>query len=201
MSGMTKRRWIWLLLIIVAIGAVVPAYVRAYRVEGCSDAPSFLVGERVVLLKAAYDVRLPYTDIVLWTRGDPEPGDVVMYNPPGQDINVFKRVVACPGDTVAMRNNRMLINGKALKYEKADPDPYREVAAINRLGEIMEMESGHGTPHLITYTPGSAGRSTFADVILADGEFFVVGDNRDNSLDSRMYGPIHRESIIGRVAP
>jgi signal peptidase I len=197
---MKKKLWFWLVLAAVLIVALIPSYVRVYRVEGCSDAPSFLVGDRVLLFKAAYDVRFPYTGTVLWTRSDPRPGDVVMYSPPGQDISVFKRVVACPGDTVAMRNNRMLINGTVLQYEKADPDQYRAVAATNRLGDVMEKESGHGAPRVITYTPGAAGRSTFADVILAEGQYFVLGDNRDNSLDSRMYGPIRREAIIGRVA-
>ena len=199
MKAKTGKRWLWLFLAVVLIGALMPSYFRVFRVEGCSDAPSFLVGERIVLFKAAYDVRLPYTGIVLWNRGDPRPGDVIMYRPPGETINVFKRVIAGPGDTLAMRMNRMEINGIVLQYEKIDPAPYEAVAALNRLGEIIETESGHGVTHLITHTPGADSNVSFEAVELPEGYFFVMGDNRDNSLDSRTYGPIPRGSILGRV--
>jgi len=197
---MNKKRWLWLLLVVLLIVVLIPSYLRVFRVEGCSDAPSFLVGDRILVNKAAYDLRLPYTNRVLWNRADPRPGDVVLFNPPGEEILVFKRVVAGPGDTIAMDNNRIGINGVILQYEKVDPEPYIAVAAINRLGEVIEKESGHGDPHLITQTTAADSEASFEPVEVPEGHYFVMGDNRDNSLDSRMYGPIPRQSILGRVA-
>ena len=85
MTGVNKKRWLLLAVAVAGIVAVTPSYIRAYRVDGTSDAPSFLTGDRILLLKAAYDIRLPYTDLVLMSRSGPQPGDVVMYRPPGQN--------------------------------------------------------------------------------------------------------------------
>jgi signal peptidase I len=75
---MKRKRWFAAIGLIVAIAAISPAYVRVYVVAGPSDAPSFLVGDRVLALKAAYDMRLPYTDIVIASHAEPRRGDVVM---------------------------------------------------------------------------------------------------------------------------
>ena len=75
---MTRRRWLLPIIVVVAIIAIAPAYIRAYRVDGHSDAPSFLVDDRIIANKAAYDVRLPYTDVVVFPRSGPQPGDVVI---------------------------------------------------------------------------------------------------------------------------
>jgi signal peptidase I len=195
-----KRRWLLLAVTAAGIVAVTPSYIRAYRVDGTSDAPSFLTGDRILLLKAAYDIRLPYADLVLMSRSEPKPGDVVMYRLPGQNYPVFKRVIGCPGDMVAMRSNHLEINGTLMGYEDVDPAAFQPVAEANNLGSIIEIESGHGPPHLITHSPGAGTYATFDAVQVPAGHYFVIGDNRDNSLDSRMYGPIPRDSIIGRVA-
>ncbi len=181
------------------IGAAAPSYVRAYRVDGSSDAPSFLVGDRILVLKAAYDFRLPYRDTVLFTHSRPRPGDVILYQPPAQDILVFKRVIGRPGDTVAMRDNRLEINGEPLTYEVVDGEQYQAIAEENNLGAIIEKESGLGPPHLMTHSPGAGTHGSFEPVQVPDGHYFVMGDNRDNSLDSRMYGPVRRRSIFGKV--
>jgi len=201
MAATVKKKLLFsLLFAAVLMAALIPSYMRVYRVEGCSDAPSFLVGDRIFVFKAAYDLRLPYTGQVLWNRGDPRPGDVILYHPPGEEITVFKRVVAGPGDVIAMMENRLVINGALLQYEKVDPEPYNEVAATNRIGEVVEVESGHGTRRLITYSPGVDSIASFEAFEVPEGRYFVIGDNRDNSLDSRMYGPVSRQSILGRVA-
>ncbi len=196
---MQRIRRLWILIAVIAILAVLPSYLRVYRVEGTSDAPSILTGDRVLLNKAAYDIRIPYTGIILKQRGNPRPGEVVMYRPPGDRIMVFKRVVACPGETIALRNNRIWIHGVPLEYEAVDRTLYDPVAMTNRLGVVIENESGHGATHLITYTPGAGTHDTFDPVTVPAGHYYFMGDNRDNSLDSRMYGPVPRDRIVGKV--
>ena len=196
---MTKKHWILLVAAIIAIGAVATSYVRAYRVDGWSDAPSFLVGDRVLVLKAAYDVRLPFTDIVVFSHSRPQRGEVIMFCPPGGDFLVFKRVVACSGDTVAMRDNRLEINGVPLTYERVDEKQYDSVAKSNKLGTIIAYEIGNGPSHMVTYTPEAGPHASFEPFFVPEGFYFTVGDNRDHSKDSRTYGPIPFHSILGKV--
>jgi signal peptidase I len=152
------------------------------------------------VFKTAYDVRLPYTDKVIFSRSQPQPGDVVMYRTPGDAFLVFKRVVGCPGDTLVMRDNRLEVNGVSLHYEWVDGKEFQPIAKQNNLGTLIERESGHGPPHLVTHTPGASPDASFGPVHVAAGQYFVMGDNRDNSMDSRMYGSIPRRSIVGKVA-
>lgn len=196
---MTKKRWILLLAVLVVIAALAPAYVRLYRVSGYSDAPSFLVGDRFLANKLAYDVRLPYTDIVFFSHSAPKSGDVILFRSPDSDLLVFKRVIGCPGDRVAMRDNHLEINGTALQYARVQRTGYEPVAEQNRLGEIIEMETGVGPPHLMTHSPDTSLYASFGPVDVPRDQYFVVGDNRDHSRDSRMYGCVPRRSILGKV--
>lgn len=193
------KRWLPPVLALAVIVAVTPAYVRAYRVSGSSDAPTYLSGDRIIVFKAAYDLRLPYAGFVIRSHAEPQPGDVVLFHPPGSDLSVFKRVVGCPGDTLAMRDSHLEINGEALRYEAVDGGEYATVASLNNLGTVIESEEGCGATHRITYTPGSGVDRSFGPVVVPAGRYFLIGDNRDNSQDSRHYGSVPRQSILGKV--
>ena len=124
----------------------------------------------------------------------------------GHRIGVGKRTnqlgatfVVGPGDAVHMEHNQLVVNGKPLEYESTDAAPYRDIASENHLGEIIERESGGGAAHLITYTPGSCAEATFGPEQVPAGHYFLLGDNRDHSKDSRMYGPVPRQAILGKV--
>lgn len=194
------RRRLGAVLIVLLVLSLVPSYVRAYRVTGMSDAPSYLHGDLVLVNKAAYDIRLPYLDVVLLSHADPVRGEVVQYVPPDRDYPVFKRVIGTPGDVISMEGYRLTINGEPLEYEPAGWAREARVMEENRIGTRVERERGPGDPHLITYTPGVADQGSFGPVRVPEGHYFVVGDNRGHSRDSRMYGAIPRRSIIGRVS-
>jgi signal peptidase I len=196
---MKKKRWLVPLVVVIGIGAVSPAYVRVYRVSGYSDAPTFLVGDRILVNKAAYDIRFPYTQMIMVTRSEPKRGDVVMFRPPGEEYVVFKRVIGCPGDTVIMRDGRVEVNGKVLGYEPVDKAELQSFEESNHLGTVIERETGNGSPHLITRTPSPGPDASVEPVRVEGDRYFVVGDNRDNSRDSRDYGSVPRDSIFGKV--
>jgi signal peptidase I len=188
-----------LVAVVVLVAALVPAYMRAYRVVGWSDAPSFLVGDRILINKTAYDIRLPYTDVVLFSHSKPGLGEVVLFRSPGDGALVFKRVAGRPGDTVVIQDSHLEIDGSPLRYERVKRAQYESVAVQNELGAIIEREIGLGPPHLMTHTPGASTYASFGPFRVPEDHYFVLGDNRDHSEDSRMYGCIPRESIVGRV--
>ncbi|MBM3790646.1 MAG: signal peptidase I [Acidobacteria bacterium] len=193
-----RRRYRTTAVILVAV-AIVPSYVRVYRVHGSSDAPTYLVGDRIIVNKAAFDLRIPYTNIVILSHSEPESGDVVMFQEPGRDILVFKRLVGLPGDTLVMRDNCLTINGISLKYSPFDGS-LPQATVDNKLGSVIMNEIGIGEAHQITYTPEGSSYGSFGPVEVPAGHYYLMGDNRDNSRDSRMYGPVPRRLIVGRVS-
>jgi len=195
-----KRRWKTLScgVILLAAFALLPTYVWVYKLSGISDAPTLLLGDYVWVNLAAYDLRLPYSDRVVWNRAGPALGDLVLVESPDNGHPVFKRVVALPGDRVGMQQHHLTINGRLLAYTVADNAAFAAVPAENRLGSVIEMEAIGAHAHLITYTPGSA-TSSFPEVLVPVDHNFLMGDNRDESRDSRSWGPVPRQRLRGRV--
>lgn len=196
---MKRKRPYWLLIAIALLIALAPVYVSVHPVEGYSDATSFLQGDGILVNKAPYDVRWPSSRFLLFPHAHPTSGDVVIYREPGNGNLIFKRVIGCPGDTVAMKNNLLIINGRELTYQEAHLELTQPLKERNHLGSMVVRELGNGQPHLVSFTPGMGSWRTFASLVIPQDCHFVLGDNRDQSEDSRVYRPIPRISILGRV--
>jgi signal peptidase I len=177
--------------------ALAPSYVRAYTLSGASDAPTLLLGDRVWVNLSAYDVRSPYTDAVLFARALPRPGELVLVQWPGDPGPVFKRVVAMGGDRVAMAAHHLILNGQPLPYAPHDSSAFATAPPANLLGSVFEVETIGGVEHLITFTPGT--RGSFAEVLVPEGQCYVLEDNRDPSRDSRDKGPVPYRCVRGKV--
>ena len=108
-------------------------------------------------------------------------------------------MAAVPGDRIEMRENHLIVNGTPLRYESAPIPLGAEEAARNSLGEVVEREEGNGPAHLISFTPGAGVTGDFGPLVVPEGRYFFLGDNRWNSLDSREYGPVSRSRILGRL--
>ncbi len=195
---MKKRLRHWILGGIILTALLIPSCVRIYRVYGSSDAPTYLIGDRILVNKVAFDIRIPYTNVVILSRSGPETGDVVMFREPGANIKVFKRVIGCPGDLIEMRDNQLSINGTLLQYAVVNDKMSPRTG--NNLGSMIMTESGNGQPHKISYTPGASQFGSFGPLKVPERHYYLIGDNRDNSKDSRMYGPVPRELIVGKVS-
>jgi signal peptidase I len=175
------------------------AYVRAFTVAGPSMTPTFLNGDLIVSNHAAYDLRLPFLDTVLLKTGEPQHGDLVMYFDEPKNVIATKRVVGVPGDAVRMVNNILYINGTNVMQRIEPRKFFRGVPAVNDLGELVARETLGSSEHLITYTPEKSPVHSFEEVKVTAGKYFILGDHRDNSADSRYTGLISREQIKGRV--
>ncbi len=151
--------------------------------------PTILVGDRIFVNKLAYGLRVPFT---MWHVADwssPQRGDVIVFQSPADGERLVKRVVALPGETVKMVNNQIFINGVAATYAVCGMKP----------GTIDANETmASAGPHPILLTPSLSSRRNFGPIAVPANEYFVLGDNRDNSADSRYIGCVPRMNITGR---
>lgn len=189
------KRHVFAVLLVAAVLGVLPSYLWPYSLSGASEAPSILLRDTFIVNRAAYDLRLPYSNITMAHLGSPRRGDVVQaYLPRGIGLGI-KRVVGLPGETVEVRENRVLINGNLLPVQTLNPADFNWVSAAHRMGSTVVLEDGHWA----AYTPGKGPDRNSPPVQLGSQEYFLMGDNRDNSFDSRAFGPISRDKIVSKV--
>lgn len=154
--------------------------------------PTILEGDRIVINKLAYDVHLPFSSISVARLANPQRGDIVVFNSKVSQKRLVKRVIGIPGDTVAMHNNQININGQALHYQ--------HIAEVgNELSEDVS-ENLLGIEHQIRIRTNGSNASNFSSVEVPDNMYLMLGDNRDNSADSRFIGLVPRKEIIGRTS-
>ncbi|WP_347176291.1 signal peptidase I [Undibacterium sp. TS12] len=182
------------------------AFVRSaladyYTVPTSSMYPTLLEGDRVICDRLAYDVKLPFTDVILKHMADPQRGDVVTFTSPEDGVRLIKRLVALPGDVVEMREEKLYINGQAATYEPLRPrsddhlTPRHEYAGR----QLVYKESLGSLQHEMIVMPEREALRSFGPVHVPEGEYLMLGDNRDNSKDSRYIGLVKRELITGQV--
>jgi signal peptidase I len=156
--------------------------------------PTIQEGDRVVVNKLAYDLKVPFTTIKIFQWDNPKRGDIVVLFSPVDGTRLVKRVVALPGDQVEMRENQLFINGKVAKQS---PVATTELADYGRAYVLAENLYGH--THKMMVTPEIPAVRSFGPVVVPTGNYFVLGDNRDNSNDSRFIGFIERRRIVGEA--
>ncbi|MCU7841434.1 MAG: signal peptidase I [Candidatus Thiodiazotropha sp. (ex Troendleina suluensis)] len=150
--------------------------------------PTILEGDRIFVNKMAYDLRLPFTHISLLKRGDPARGDIIIFDSEVVDKRLVKRVIGLPGDVVAMQQNQLWINGEKLSYQDS----------VAVTGKIDKIENLLGVAHWVRRLGHDSRHSSFKPVTVPPNHYLVLGDNRDNSADSRVIGFVPRGEIVGR---
>ena len=152
--------------------------------------PTVLEGERIFINRAAYDLKVPFTTwrLAQWT--DPSRGDIVVLYSPHDGKRLLKRVVGIPGDRIEMKANRLIVNGAAAAYREAG-DPDGEASVLH--------ETVFNREHLVEVSSTHTAASTFGPVVVPPERYLVMGDNRDNSFDSRFFGFVPRSEILGQA--
>jgi signal peptidase I len=197
MLASLRRRSRWLLPALGGL-SLIPAYLHAYALAGPSDIPTVLLGDKVVVNTAAYELKLPYSHATLFRTGLPKRGDFVLLrlnNHPRLKSAFFKRIIGLPGEVIEIRENRVIINGRPLPVRELNPADFAWVPKAHPIGSVVQDEDGHW----ITFTPGKSEHRNHPPVRLSDRQYFVLGDNRDYSADSREFGPVSEELLLGKV--
>jgi signal peptidase I len=161
--------------------------------------PNLLEGDVVLVNRLAYNLKLPLTDIVLARLGEPRHGDIVTFFSPKDRVRLIKRVVGLPGDIVTMKNKQLLINGRQVEY--ALIGVVSEDAGDGRRWPSVRVREELGDhPYPIQWLDGTGNAASFGPIVIPPDRYLVLGDNRDNSFDSRFLGLIPRDLLIGRAS-
>jgi signal peptidase I len=193
--GTTHKRRLGMVFLLLIGLAILPSYLWAFKLTTSSAAPTITIGGSFLVNKAAYNFRLPYSGVTLFQTSSPRRGDIVQFRHPDLPIIGPKRVIGLPGETVEFRENRVIVDGHVLPLRPLNRAEFDWVDPINRIGSSVYDEDGHW----ISFTPGEGKYRTRQPVRLGPHEYFLVGDNRDNSVDSRSWGPIAERQILGKV--
>ncbi|NRB23151.1 signal peptidase I [Shewanella sp.] len=151
--------------------------------------PTILEGDRLLVNKMAYDIRVPFTHLSLVKIADPARGEIIIFDSVKADKKLVKRVIGVPGDIVEMRQNKLIINGQKLDYE-IQTKLASNTDSIEKLLGVDHMVRTHDTPSRL---------ANFGPVTVPDDFYLALGDNRDSSADSRVIGFIPRAEITGRA--
>lgn len=161
--------------------------------------PNLLEGDVVFVNRLAYNLKVPLTDVVVARLGEPARGDVVTFSSPKDGTRLIKRLIALPGDVVEMRNERLVINGQEAAYDMVGAVPERVGSSTTFTTALQLTETTGGKQRPILVMPQIEAARNFGPVTVPAGQFMMLGDNRDNSADSRFIGFVPRELLIGRA--
>lgn len=167
-------------------------------IPSASMHPNLLEGDVVFVNRLAYNVKVPLTDIVLSPTGEPQRGDIVTFSSPVNGTRLIKRVIALPGDRVEMRNEQLSINGQPAGYTTRD-HVIESIHGVGDLAAVRVDEQLGEARHAIQFLPQIQARRDFGPVVVPAGQYMMLGDNRDNSEDSRYIGMVPRALLIGRA--
>ena len=190
-----------LLLTILVLTAVRSAIADWNDVPTGSMNPTIVQGDRVFVNKLAYDLKVPFTTWHLAQWSNPKRGDIVVFFSPVDGTRLVKRVIGLPGDKIEMKDERLLINGQLSQYQPLAADIGRDVPSDRFGPRVYAEEKATGMPiHPVTMLPQRLALRTFGPITVPPGKYFMMGDNRDNSNDSRFWGAVDRNRIVGRAS-
>ena len=196
----TLREWRQLLIFAVLLFAGRSAIADWNRIPSGSMEPTLYVGDLILVNKLAYDLKIPFMTTHLAQWANPKRGEIVVFYKPGDGQRMIKRVIGTPGDLIEMRNNQLIINGHtttyavhnttSLNYSLPNDEQHMAVIATEYLPEKT---------HAVMGLPTRPAARSFNAIKVPEGQFLMLGDNRDDSADSRYFGFVARDEIVGRA--
>jgi signal peptidase I len=170
-----------------------------FRIPSGSLEPTLLVGDFIVVNKYTYGLRLPVTNTKIWSFHEPKRGDIVVFHwPVNARYDFIKRVIGLPGDTIRYQDKVLYVNGKEMKQTVQSHFDYQPLAGTS-LAATKSTEDLTGVKHGIYRIP-SRSAYTLTDIVVPKDMYFVMGDNRDDSEDSRFWGFVPEKDLVGKAS-
>ena len=195
------KRWLadnrGFLLLLLGMGLFRTAIADWNPIPSGSMRPTLQEGDVVLVDRLAYDLKVPLTDWSLARLGEPQRGDVITFHSPRDGVRLIKRLVGVPGDVVEMRQEHLWINGQPVAYEGAAT--VDEPLGAQRTPAVRSSERLDRRWHAVQFLPEVAAMRDFGPVHVPADQYLFLGDNRDNSADSRYIGLVPRALLIGRA--
>ncbi len=161
--------------------------------------PTIIEGDRIFVNKMAYDLRVPLTHHSLLRLAEPQRGDIIIFDSAVSELRLVKRVIGVPGDVVQVRDDVVYVNSEPLGYESTGELSTNENGALAEdVRETIQSNVAEGEREYTVRMQQGGRLSDFGPVQVPDDSYFVLGDNRDNSADSRVIGFVPRHEVIGR---
>ncbi|NQD38768.1 signal peptidase I [Permianibacter sp. IMCC34836] len=177
------------LLFLVLMFAFRSSFADWNSVPTGSMKPTIIEGDRILVNKLAYDFKLPFTNVSLQRLSEPQRGDIVVFNSAVANKRLVKRLIGLPGDVVALHDNQLFINSEPAQYSEMQPDG----------DSLIATEQIAGFQHRVRVATGPISAShSFGPVTVPADHYLMLGDNRDNSADSRFIGFVPRTELVGR---
>jgi signal peptidase I len=194
------REWVAPITMVVAVMMPIRSSIADWNdVPSGSMRPTILEGDRIYVNKLAYGLRVPFTTTWLSRWSSPTRGEIVTFASPADGTRLVKRIVGVPGDRIAMIGNRLMINGEQAQYQITDDHATALLPGGKPVPVVHAAEALGPVHHAIAVAPGMASpASSFQEIVVPEGMYFVLGDNRDMSNDSRFIGFVPLDSIYGR---
>jgi len=189
-----SRSFFWVLLLVLVLRSFI---FEPFRIPSGSLEPTLLPGDFILVNKFDYGVRLPVINKKIVNIHEPKRGDIVVFHwPVNPKVDFIKRVVGLPGDTVSYVNKVFYINGEEAKQDYQETVPYLHESG-NTIDALKLQENLLGVQHEIYQFP-SRPDENFTDLTVPEGMYFMIGDNRDDSADSRSWGFVPESYIVGK---
>jgi signal peptidase I len=180
-EGKKKINWtaelVSLAIVLAAVTVARSSLADHYYVPSGSMEYSLMPGDRVIVDKTAYGVRIPLTKIDMFGAATPRRGDIAVFDSPRDGVRLIKRIVAIGGDSVSLVNGQLTINGQALGD--------RKIEHFGDRSALLDMDDGGGPD--------------IKDMKIPPGKVLAIGDHRGNSLDGRFWGLIDERELFGRA--
>lgn len=191
-----------LFLCLLAVIFVRSFVVEPFKIPSSSMVPTLKIGDRIFVSKFNYGLSIPFTKFEFVRFGAPKRGQVIVFlSPRDESLHYIKRVVGVPGDTIEFDGKEIKINGEIVPKEQVTDSATidKVMGSVEASGEIYRETLGSN--HYVRYSKGAMGEFSRGKQVetIPDDKFFVVGDNRDDSYDSRSWGYVPRENIKGRA--
>ncbi len=192
---MTFFKKLWLnnklfILFILLMSVFRSAVADWYTVPTGSMQPTIKEGDRIIVNKMAYDLRIPFSQFSLFTTGEPRRGEIVVFESKAANNRLIKRMIGLPGDVIALKNETLYINGRPVSYQITKQNTQQLFAT-----EIVDSIT-----HTIRVDKSRSNQlSNFGPISVPDDHYIVLGDNRRNSADSRVYGFVPRQELKGKA--